>query len=256
MSAPPPAPQVAPTTAVTGTASYRERIALPPDAVFEATLLDTSRADAPATMLGRQRIAPVSGPAIDFRIPYEANLVKPNMAYSVRATITSGGRLLFTTDTVAPVLTRGAGTTVNLPLRMVQGDAQVLQPSAAPTTTLTNTYWRLLSIDGQPVAAPHGNAREPHLVLTDDGRATPRARVYAGCNQIGGGYSVRGDELQFSEHMMSTKMACMPPLDAQEARMQRVMALHPLRWRVDGEQLTLRDGAGRVVVEARAEYMK
>src|SRR3990172_1248087 len=38
-------------SAVTGTASYRERIALPPDAVFEATLEDVSRADAPAEVI-------------------------------------------------------------------------------------------------------------------------------------------------------------------------------------------------------------
>ena len=33
-----------------GTAAYRERIALPPDAVFEAVLQDISRADAPAVV--------------------------------------------------------------------------------------------------------------------------------------------------------------------------------------------------------------
>ena len=256
MSTPPPAPQAVPSTAVSGTASFRERIALPPDAVFEATLLDISRADASATVLGRERIAPVRGPVIDFRIPYNPAAIQPNMTYSVRATIMTGGRLLFTTDTVAPVLTRGAGNTVSLPLRMVVGDGQVLQPVATAPATLINTYWRVLSIDGQAVAPVRGNQREPHLVLTDDGRAEPRARVYAGCNQIGGGYSVRGTELAFSSNMISTRMACMPPLDAQEARMQRVLALKPLRWRVEGQQLTLSDGAGRVVVEARAENMK
>ena len=33
---------------IEGTATYRERMALPPGAVFEATLEDVSRADAPA----------------------------------------------------------------------------------------------------------------------------------------------------------------------------------------------------------------
>ena len=33
---------------VTGTASFRERIAPPPDAAFEAVIEDVSRADAPA----------------------------------------------------------------------------------------------------------------------------------------------------------------------------------------------------------------
>jgi hypothetical protein len=41
---------------VKGTASYRERIALPPDAVFEATLEDVSKADARAEVIGRARI--------------------------------------------------------------------------------------------------------------------------------------------------------------------------------------------------------
>jgi uncharacterized lipoprotein YbaY len=38
--------KTAPETTVTGTATYRERIALPAGAVFEAILEDVSRADA------------------------------------------------------------------------------------------------------------------------------------------------------------------------------------------------------------------
>jgi putative lipoprotein len=40
---------------VRGTVTYRERLALPPDAVFEATLEDVSRAYVPAEVLGRAR---------------------------------------------------------------------------------------------------------------------------------------------------------------------------------------------------------
>jgi len=45
-----------------GTALYRERIALPPDAVFEAVLEDVSRADASALVLGRARLDPAGNP--------------------------------------------------------------------------------------------------------------------------------------------------------------------------------------------------
>lgn len=49
--------QAAPVAAqVKGTATYRERIALTPDAVFEAMLEDVSRADAPAVVIGSVRI--------------------------------------------------------------------------------------------------------------------------------------------------------------------------------------------------------
>jgi putative lipoprotein len=47
---------------VEGAATYRERIALPPDAVFEAVLEDVSRADAPAKVLGRATINPAGQP--------------------------------------------------------------------------------------------------------------------------------------------------------------------------------------------------
>src|SRR4029434_1841710 len=38
---------------VKGTATYRERMALPPNAIFEATLEDVSKADAPAEVIGQ-----------------------------------------------------------------------------------------------------------------------------------------------------------------------------------------------------------
>ena len=46
---------------VTGSAYYRERMALPPDAVFEAVLLDVSKADVLATVLGRVVIDDIKG---------------------------------------------------------------------------------------------------------------------------------------------------------------------------------------------------
>jgi heat shock protein HslJ len=47
---------------VQGTATYRERIALPPGAVFEATLEDVSRADAARSIIATTRIAKPGNP--------------------------------------------------------------------------------------------------------------------------------------------------------------------------------------------------
>jgi uncharacterized lipoprotein YbaY len=91
-----------------GTAAYRERIALPPDAVFEAVLEDVSRADAPAEVLGRAKIDPAGHPPFRFEIAYDDAAVRPGRRYVVRATVTHQGRLLFTTDRAYPVL--GGGT--------------------------------------------------------------------------------------------------------------------------------------------------
>ena len=102
---------------VTGTAVYRERIALPPEAVFEATLSDVSRADAPAELIDRQRITNPGNPPIAFELNYDPNTIAANHSYAVRATITLGERLLFVTDMHYPVITRGNPNEVDVIMR-------------------------------------------------------------------------------------------------------------------------------------------
>lgn len=52
---------------IKGTATYRERMALPPAAVFEATIEDVSRADAPASVVARTRITSPGNPPMMLR---------------------------------------------------------------------------------------------------------------------------------------------------------------------------------------------
>jgi uncharacterized lipoprotein YbaY/uncharacterized lipoprotein NlpE involved in copper resistance len=105
---------------LSGTAAYRERIALPPDAVFEAVLIDTAIADAPARELGRVRLQPAGQPPFRFTIPYRNGDVTPVGRYSVRATVRQGERLLFTTDTFTPVLNGVPSQPLSLKLVAVQ----------------------------------------------------------------------------------------------------------------------------------------
>jgi putative lipoprotein len=95
-----------PTANISGTATYRERMALPPDAVFEATLEDVSRADAPALVVASTRVASPAVP-ISFSIGVDPARIDARRRYVVRGRITLNGQLLFTTDTVYPVF--GAG---------------------------------------------------------------------------------------------------------------------------------------------------
>jgi uncharacterized lipoprotein YbaY/heat shock protein HslJ/uncharacterized lipoprotein NlpE involved in copper resistance len=94
---------------LSGTATIRERIALPPDAEFEVLLVDIARADAPATVLGRQRLAPAGQPPFRFTIAYDDDAVTARGRYSLRATVRHQGQLLFTTDRITPVLTGSPG---------------------------------------------------------------------------------------------------------------------------------------------------
>lgn len=99
---------------IRGTATYRERIALPTDAVFDATLEELSRVDAPAIVLGRARIRRPRTSPIRFEIPFDADRIEPTRRYVVRARILVDGRPLLATDRIYPVLTRGNGRQVAL----------------------------------------------------------------------------------------------------------------------------------------------
>jgi uncharacterized lipoprotein YbaY/heat shock protein HslJ len=107
---------------ITGTATYRERVALAPDAEFEASLLDVSRADARAEVIATVRKANPGQVPIAFEIVYDPDKVRPDGSYVVRALVYEHGRPRFTSDQSYPALTRGAGTTVSILMRSNAGN--------------------------------------------------------------------------------------------------------------------------------------
>jgi uncharacterized lipoprotein YbaY/heat shock protein HslJ/uncharacterized lipoprotein NlpE involved in copper resistance len=113
---------------VTGSAFYRERIALPPGAVFEAVLEDISRADAPAIELARVTRPEPGSPPFAFSLDYDLAAIDTRALYSVRAQVLVDGRLMFTSDTVAPVITRGAPNQVEILMVRVAEQAPVPEP--------------------------------------------------------------------------------------------------------------------------------
>ncbi|KEF41915.1 MAG: hypothetical protein ER33_08605 [Cyanobium sp. CACIAM 14] len=116
---------------LSGTATYRERIALPADAVFEAVIEDIAVADALDRVIGRSRLQPAGQPPFRFTIPFDDGALSPRGRYAVRASVRQGERLLFTTDRITPVFD-AASRPVSLLLVKV-GSAG---PSAAATRTV------------------------------------------------------------------------------------------------------------------------
>ena len=80
----------------------------------EHDLPSASLADVPAVQIAYQRIEGPGNPPIPFVLEYDAQQIREGMQYSVRATIRHADKLLFTSDTHYPVLTRGAGNTADL----------------------------------------------------------------------------------------------------------------------------------------------
>lgn len=115
---------------------------------------------------------------------------------------------------------------------------------------MTDTYWKLVDVDGQPVEATDSR-REPHLVLNgQDGRFAGSG----GVNRLMGGYTRQGDSLSFAQ-VASTMMAGPPEAMRQEQVI--VTALGLVRgFDVDGDRLTLVDDSGTTVVTAVAVALR
>lgn len=220
---------------IQGTATFRERMALPPSAVFEATLEDVSRADAAAETIGRTRITSPGNPPIKFSIAYDPARILADHRYVVRARITLDSKPLFTTDTAAPVITRGSPTTVSLMLRRVDA-GQTSPPGATGSRNLEGPYWKAIELAGKPVPAQDAK-REAHLVFQ-----AGKLSGSNGCNRITGTYQLKGDAVTFGQ-TAATSMACIGAA-AEVERAFREALKRATRLTIVGDRLELLDATG------------
>ncbi len=143
----PPAP--APTVAkVTGTVTYREKIALTPGAVVEVKLQDVSRADAPAITIGEQTIENPGQVPIAFEIEYDPADIDDRFSYAIGVRITESGELAFINDTRYSVITRDNPTHVDMVLVKVGGSPSlpVTPPPPPAVGGITASGWLLLGL--------------------------------------------------------------------------------------------------------------
>lgn len=165
------APTPAPAAEVTGTATYLERIAMPPGAVFEAALEDISRMDVPADVISSVRQEQAGNPPYNFVLAYDPARIVPSRRYAVRARIALAGRLLYTSDRIYPVITNGNPAKVDIVLKRVAGAAG-RTPGGRPgdlLATLPATFTGVL-----PCADCEGI--DHHLDLFPDGSYALRTR--------------------------------------------------------------------------------
>ncbi len=117
---------------ISGTAAYRQRIAMPPDAVFNVRIEDVSRADAKAVVLADvNEVFGARQVPIPFSLTLPRTTIDARQRYSLRATVTVDGRLRFTTDKHYPVSITGAAEKFNLELVEVAAAAATIAAAAA-----------------------------------------------------------------------------------------------------------------------------
>lgn len=103
---------------ISGTVTYRERVALPPGAVVTVRVLDVSRADAPATVLAAGAFAVEGQVPVPYALTVDAADVGEQAMVTVWARLRSAVGT-WQTDTHNAVLTRGAGDSAELVVRRI-----------------------------------------------------------------------------------------------------------------------------------------
>ncbi|HTL87910.1 MAG TPA: YbaY family lipoprotein [Leptolyngbya sp.] len=104
-------PEMAETQIVSGSVSYRQRIALPPNATVRVQLQDVSKADAPAVTIAEQTIETNGKQVpIPFSLVYNPADIESTGRYTVRAQILIDKQLRWTSTTADPVITQGTPT--------------------------------------------------------------------------------------------------------------------------------------------------
>jgi putative lipoprotein len=214
-----------------GEITYRERIALPPNAQVTVQLADVSLADAPAAIIGEQKISPAGQIPIKFEIKFDPSVIQPNMTYALQARISVDNQLWFITDTrhqVDPL----SDASQTIMVRKVSGDA------GTASETIFGKDWKVDFIDGVEVL-PEPRAT---LRIEEGGRIGGKGP----CNGYFANAKIDGSKMTIGQ-AGATMMACAPDLmKAEQALFQAFSKV--ASYKLSDGTLTMTDKDGRDVL--------
>ncbi|RWC30829.1 MAG: META domain-containing protein [Mesorhizobium sp.] len=229
-----PDPSLAAENSVRGQVIYRERIALPPSAVLSVQLADVSLADAPATIIGEQKVKPAGQVPISFEIKFDPSVIRSQMTYALQARITANDRLLFISD-----MRHQVDPLTDVPQTIV---LKMVTPSAEPTVSVFDQLWLVDFVDGiGAVTAPQATFK-----VSEAGKADGNGP----CNSYFAAAKVEGQTIAISD-IGSTYKACAPDVMAEEKALFDAL-VKAASYRIDAGKLIIADKDGREILRFSA----
>lgn len=168
---------------ITGTVSYRERIALLPGSVIRVMLEDVSLSDVPATVIAEAVLRPERQVPIPFALSYDPARINPAHRYAVRAQITDAdGRLRWATMKPYEVLTQKNPAHVELIVHPVH-----VQPQAQNTPLPESMRTFVFSCGDLDFIVSHPRPDVAELHLPDRKVVLPQVLAASGAKYQEGG---------------------------------------------------------------------
>ncbi len=217
-----------------GSVMYREKIALPPEALVEVTLEDVSKMDVQSTVLATQTLRPEGQVPVDFRLSYDDAMVDDRGRYSVRAVIRVGEDVLWRSTQSFPALTNDAPETVDVVVERMVKPAE---------SALAGNEWLVVQMNDKTV----GTSEVPQIRFGADGQVSGTS----GCNRFSGSYTEQDGQLAFGP-LATTRMACPGELDQQEKDFFKALS-NVTGFGVRAGHTVLLDAEGAVVMTLLAQ---
>lgn len=198
-------PMQPPAGVVTGTITYRERIALPPDAVADIWIADVSPGMIVAQVLLADTTVRAEGRQVPlpFELRFDPARAEATHTYALKVVIKSAdGQELFTSGDSTFVITQGKPSRVDLVLQRGGG-------GDGGSGGLAGSSWLLEDLAGTRVV----DRVQATLDFTEPGRVVGNAS----CNRFFGSAEIDGATLRIGS-LGATKMACADPINNQEMK--------------------------------------
>lgn len=216
---------------LTGSVTYRERIALDPQAEIEVRLLDVSKADAAAEEIAVQTFqADGRQVPVPFTLTYDPARIDPRLRYTLSARILVDGKLRWVSQQAYPVLTQGAPTDEVTIMVIATGEESSANELPQKELTLT-----AMTLDGEEVEL------EDDVVTTLQFSPDGRYSGSGGCNGYNGAYTLTGNDLALGP-AAATRMACRTGMEQETKFFGALAQISAFETTAEGLRLSSADG--------------
>ncbi|MEC6814164.1 META domain-containing protein [Photobacterium toruni] len=190
---------------------YLDRRMLPPGAVLNVILEDVSLADAPSVTLSSESMDIAGTPPYPVTLNYDANKIKTNHRYNVRATIKVDNKLVMTSTSAVNPFAADAKQPVDVKLDRVAPSQNTTPQANQPT--LAGPQWQLVTLSGQAVKPGAGG--DSAFIQFDT--TTNSVSGFSGCNNFHGALEAQTATTLTLGQAASTRKMCMEGMELEQA---------------------------------------
>jgi putative lipoprotein len=239
-------PAFAAKVSLAGQVTYRERIALPENALLRIELVDETLPNAPPRVAVQAPIGPGQVP-LSFNLSFEDTMILPNHSYALIADIGADGGTLFRNAEPYPVNPLAQAEPILIVTNLVaatsteEPSAMSSEPASPQTPAIIDATWNATEING---AAPLPRSTTSLTIGSD-----MRAGGKGGCNSYFAQAQLDGESLHFGS-VTSTMKGCTQGVNLQEKAYFDALAA-TAAWQVSGDELTLFGVDGKALLKFR-----